>query len=433
MIDTYEDVGKSKELFYHWAVRGYKKINRETLKKDVKRVLLTVNHNTQTATLPIDCEGESIIFVGYIENGCKVPLKLNSNLAQSVIEEIPCDDPCPKCNQSISICNDLEVTETEEIVVVNGSTYTKTVIKKLYPDGKYFLETTIPYYNTVTESVEYAITKEFIAEFDLQSCGCLATTEENLATLQNCNSDVYNCYYTSYNINCENNLGGYRVFSETGMIQLDSRFYKDQVYIEYRGFLQKIKGQWAVPEVAFETLVNWTKYKAIQNKKGVNVYDKREALNDFDRERRNMEKEISRIPLSMIILAARKIPKFNLDWSDDCPTKCTSTSNPYVSMITSACIVSTDSSTSGNAKSILQPFQLAVIVGSGDNTPVDGEYTYYNPELVGALNLNQIFVDNQGETTKEGAFTFNSTTGVITRTNPWFDGSVLIASFAKYI
>lgn len=432
MADSYANVGKSKEQFFHWCTRGVKKLNMETLKLNKRRVLLEVNHNTKTASLPLDCD--NLFFVGYInEHGERVSLGNNTNLvSEDAIADIEPEECCPKCKQDIGICNDLEVTETEEIVILNGDTYTKTVIKKLYPNGDYFLETTMPYYNTVTEGVEYATTKEFIKHFNLADCGCILNTEENISNLQSCAPDVYECYFSHCSSKCDHHYGGYNVMEEIGVIQLDRRYRKQKLYIEYYGFLPKVNGQYAVPQVAFETLVEWIKYKSIANKNNVNQGTIDRALANYMRERDNMVKVLGRVPLAAIIRAANKTPVFEFEYTDG-RTLCKKTSSPYVSQITSSNVCGiNNTSTSTSPSRYLAPFQLAVKVGQADG-PIEGEFTYFNRELIGALNLNHIIVNNGNETTTDDNFTFDSATGIITRINPWVEGATLVVPFAKYI
>lgn len=432
MMDSYAVAGRSKESFYHWCSRGIKKLQIETLKLNKRRVLLTVNHNTKTASLPLDCD--EVSFVGYINDyGERVSVGNNTNLInEASITDIEPEECCSKCKQDKGVCNDLEVTEAAETVVLNGTNYTKTIVKKLYPNGDYFLETTMPYYNTVTEGIEYATTKEFIKHFDITDCGCIANTEKNLDALQSCAPDVYGCYFTPCSSVCHNNYGGYNIMYETGLLQLDDRFNKGKVYIEYYGFLPKVKGQYAVPQVAFETLVEWTKYKAIANKQNVNQGTIDRALLSYMRERDNMVKVLGRVSLAAIIHAANKTPVFEFEYTD-VRTLCKKTSSPYVTQITSstACKASNTSSSTSSSRQIA-PFQLAVKVGQADG-PVLNQYTYFNKELIGAFNLNHIIVNNGNETTTDENFTFDTETGIITRTNPWVEEATLVVAFAKYI
>lgn len=440
LLDTYADAGKSKELAFHWAARGFKKLNRETLKMGKRHVLLKVNHNTKTAALPADFDYET--FVGVYASGIKIPMPINNNLINyQSIEDVQCDNSCPKCNQNTSICEELEVTETVDIVTINDVDYTKTVVKKLYPDGRYYLETTIPYYNTITEEVEYATTKEFITALDLKECGCLESTDDNIEKLKVFCPDVYACYYAPCASKYNTSLGGYKIFEENGYLQLDYNYQFDNVYVEYMGYMRKVNGQWAVPEFSFETLVNYTKFKGVENKSSVPLSERNWYFMQYDRERRNMEKVMGRISLRQIVNAILKVPKFDIDWENDCPTKCAPACTPQASRITSASVKCETTKQYGATVVInqggdgecdcVEPFQIAVICNTGDGTPVIDSFDYQNDDLIGAVPPELIVVNNNNESRIAGDYSFNATTGTITRTNQWVDGDVLIVPFAK--
>lgn len=310
IIDVYEDIGKVQQLHFHWASRGLKKLQRESLKRGKNSVTLAVSPNTHTATLPCDFEGE--IFVGIINSkNEKESLIYDTAITNTrFIEDIPCEDKCPRCNQDTAICDDIKVTTETEIITINGTAYTKTMVKKLHENGDYYLETTTPVLNIATNTVEYPVKKEFIANLSLKECGCLEDTDANLAVLQECCSDVY-CRYYATSCPCTYQWGRFKIFEENGLIQFDSNFPYDKIYLEYYGFIPKVNGEWQVPEVAFEALVEWTKWRSIANKKGVTRWERIDAEESFKRERRNMEKILGRISLNQIIQSIGLYPKFN--------------------------------------------------------------------------------------------------------------------------
>ena len=311
IIDTHEDINKTQETFTHWACRGLKKLQREVLRRNKQYVLLPVNGNFNTAPLPADLEEE--IFVGYInEFGEKIRFRPSSELSpyESIAIDKGCN-PCPKCKQDKNICNDLQVTQEVNIIQINGVNYEESITKKLYPNGDYYLEKTTPVLNTVTGVVDFIPQKIFINNFDLKDCGCLEDTSSNLSTLQTTCPDVYANYYGNC---CEGYLdGSYRIFEEKGIIQLDTSIDIDWLYVEYWGYMLKINGQYHVPEVAFETIVEFTKYKSIQNKKNVPASMIQMWFQSYMRERGNMEKILGRVSLARIMQQILSIPKFDLD------------------------------------------------------------------------------------------------------------------------
>ena len=136
-LDMYEDAGKTEQVYSHWACRGLFELNMQILKGGKRSIFLHVNKNTHTATLPPDFNGE--VFVGVIENGIKIPINLNTRLADTKnIIDTPCEDKCPKCNANKQICNDLSITTETKVIEINSATYSQTITKKLYPNGDYF-------------------------------------------------------------------------------------------------------------------------------------------------------------------------------------------------------------------------------------------------------------------------------------------------------
>lgn len=438
IIDTREDVGHVFQTYAHWAARGLKKLDREVLKTGRRKVTLTVNRSTNTATLPPDFNEET--FVGVVVDGKKIPLKLRSELVDSKnIEDIPCEDKCEKCNQDKTICEDLTITEETVLVVIMDSTYEQTVIKKLYPDGSYFLETRIPVWDTATDTVIYTTTKQFIAALSLKPCGCIDDTPQNIETIRVCCPDVYNCYYASCDTCCDTSYGGYKIFEETGLIQFDAVGKFTKVYMEYLGFMSKKNGQYMVPEVAFETLVEWVKYKSIQNKR-YNVADRTidRWFENYTRERGNMSKIMGRISLSSIIQAIGLTPKFDIDSYVCEPVTVTTTTQ--VAAASTDCNVDAAVCPPTSAKSFM-PFDIAVVAGLGTGTPTPGGNIYQNDKLIGAIGVNMIVVNNTPETIKGLQFTLDTSTGILRRyqgdgvtANDWASGDVLVVpTFFKLV
>lgn len=319
IVDVYGDIGKLQELYTHWAARGLKKLQRESLKLGKQRVLLPVNGNTRTATLPVDFEDET--FVGFLDHhGKKIALRVNTSLVNdNSIVDVDCVDKCPKCGQDMSICNELTVSETVELIVINDAIYEKTIIKKLYPNGDYFLETTTPILNIDDNTISYFTQKEFINNLDLKPCGCLETTPENLALLKACRPDVFCCHFAECGRGCNLQEGSYLILYDLGLIQLSGDYRFDNVYVEYWSFIPKKDGQYLVPEVAFETLVGWTKFKAVENKSNVPIVERNWVWQRYLVEKGNMLKEMGRVPLEVILQASMNTPKLDIflnPWRD---------------------------------------------------------------------------------------------------------------------
>lgn len=450
IIDKYENVGKTEQRFTHWAGRELKQLYTQILPKLKQRALLEVNVNTKTATLPLDFAGET--FVGAIdENWQKIPLRVNNQLVDvRNITNIPCEDACPKCQQDTGICNDLTITEDTEIIVINDTPYNKTIIKKLYPNGDYYLETTTPVLNIEDDEIEYAVKKEFITNFDLRPCGCLDNTPENIVTLQAYCPDVYCNYYSTCGTPCNSSYGGYKIFEETGLIQFDVNFPYSRVYLEYNGYIQKIKGKYYVPEVAFECLVEGIKRRAIKDKPNVTQWQIIFANESYKTAKRDLQRILGRVSLSQIVQAISMIPKFDIDFGYNyygCFASSTVTVPATSANIYAASLVNGGGSGGGSGSgsgpcSIVNNnyitinnhgnYTLAVKVDGNPGSPVAGATSYQNNILIGATNITYIIVAKAIETIADGDFTFDPNTGTIDRSpNQFVFGDTLIVNYDK--
>jgi len=212
IIDLHENIGYLQQVATHHAARGLKKITRETLKTGLRKVTLTVSQNTKSANLPPDFDTEEGVYI-INERGFKVPLKLNNKIVDyKNIEDIEPPELCPKCNQNTQICEDLTITEETTLVVVNGFTVQQTVIKKLYPDGSYYLETRIPVWDIDSAGIIYTTAKEFITKLDLKDCGCLVESPANIEAIRCLCPDVWCNYFAPCDNHCMIDYGGYRIF-----------------------------------------------------------------------------------------------------------------------------------------------------------------------------------------------------------------------------
>lgn len=314
-MDMYADFEKVQAQYTAWAVRGIKKITRETLKSPIRRAILTVNQNLNNAVLPCDFKEEIGV---YVINNCneKVPLITNLNIINNgLIEEYPCEAECEaKCNcYPKQLCNDIQTTQVINKITINEVQYDQTVTSTLLPNGEYYIVTTTPVWNTVTSTVDYVDSKEYVTSFDLADCGCIKPTEQNSCRLEACCWDAWCCYCAPCN-NSTSEVGSYRIFEENGTIHLHG-VTATKIYIEYRGFLPKSGNEYLVPEVCFETLIEYTKHKSIANKKGMAQWERRDQFDAYVRERSNMTKVMGRMNLADIIHSALLVPKFSYNYN----------------------------------------------------------------------------------------------------------------------
>lgn len=408
VLDMYGDFAKDESRFQAWAIDGYKKLVRETLKSGKRYAVININKNLNSAILPCDFKEE--IFVGLIDNcGEKVALNVNPNIVNNFLieDEVPCDQPCPekcKCYPK-QLCNDLQTTQIINKILINDTEYDQTVTTTLMPDGEFYQVTTTPIWNVATEEIDYINEKKYITNFDTAACGCIKPTEENKHLLAACNWDLYCCYCTK----CKSRnteFGGYRIFYETGTIHFDETMIYEKIYLEYRGVLPKSGNEYLVPEVAFDTLLELTKWYSVRNKKGVAQWERRDFFDNYTTERKNMTKVMGRMKLEDIIHSAMLVPQFDYN-SSGCYTPRSIPQPPQdqnVTITTGIQYVNVPS-----ASPAPNPGRPTTITIEG--TQMTGGVTYINPILAGvpllifANPFNRYLTDSEYTLEPSGGFT----------------------------
>lgn len=317
IIDVYGDLGRTQERFSHWAARGLRKLTRETLRIGKRRVLLPISRNTLSATLPPDCDG--VTFVGIIDDeGKKIPLVQKSNLVYTAgVEEVE-PDACDVCSQDKNICEQVYNSEEINLIEIDGEVYEEVVNKKMYPNGDYFEEKTTPVKDLETGLITSIPSSQFVTNFDIKECGCLDDSSDNLCKIREHCPDIYTSYYVSVDCSCAPlDFGGCSILEDEGLIIVEPQYPYDNIYVEYIGFIPKANGQYLVPQVAFEALVNFIKFKSVENKKGIPIGERDWYFRNYVRERDNMEKILYRVSLSQIIYAAGLTPKLSIYTGND--------------------------------------------------------------------------------------------------------------------
>lgn len=293
-LELGEDYSRVKATFTQLAFSVYRKLVNTTYRTPAKRVLLDVHKNLNSVKLPNDFKED--IFIGIIDN-CDKKLALRNNteiLAQ--VDYTPCIETCSECNQPKDICENLNTEEITESKTILGNSYIKKTYKK-YKNGTYFLEVHDWILNIDSNIVEEFITKEFITEFDTNKCGCIKNTEENLEKVKKfCNS----CYDTCYNwcnstcLNvCDN--GGYKIID--GYIYIDKAIKIEKLYLEYRGDMQKVDGEWVIPDILLEVIKAGIKLKYRQDRLNIPEIEKRRLKSVYEEELADMKKYRRRISL----------------------------------------------------------------------------------------------------------------------------------------
>lgn len=518
IADTYGDYDRDQARYSMWVVRGVKKLTRQVLKGSGRRFgVFNINMNLHSAFLPCDFEDELVVAV-LDDCGTKHYLTPNHKIANTrLASEVPCENECDKGCECYpkQLCADLQTTQVINKIRINDTDYDQTVTSTLLPTGEYYVVTTTPYLNKEGNGIYWEDTKEYQTVFDVAECGCIEKTERNQCKLQELCYDLW-CCYCSCGSGGDTDLGGYKIFKENNTIQFDRSMPFKKFYMEWRGSLPKSGNEYLVPEVAFEALVNFSKFKSVENKKGVPMNDRVWHWDRYLIEYDNMTKTLGHISLAAIIDSALRVPSFdyngrycvstsmkNASASQAAAASSSSSSSqiivPTPSLPSTGCnpsIITTNGqemesgTTYHNALLIGVPFRvyanpfnrmmrsdeyevlasggfrvltgvygltdefdiypkwcdantdqmpdqvilgakkLVVKVDGNPNMPVNGLFTYQNNVLIGAT-VEDIIVNKTIETVIDGDFTFDSTTGTITRTNQWFTDDTAVINYIK--
>jgi hypothetical protein len=227
----------------------------------------------------------------------------------------------------------------------------------------------------------------------------------------------------------QDNLDGYAIFEESGLIQFSENFDYDKIYLEYYASMIKINGQYQVPKIAFEALVEWIKLKAIQNRLKVSRFDRFDQRESYKAAKANFFKVKHRIPLSVILRAALEVPKFDIF------VEAYYGGSAEVEVRTYPNAVMSIGDSSENDVPVVESGGvysfISFIVGASLISPAVGGYSFQDNRLIGAKLIAKIVVNNSTETVVAGDFVFNSTTGTITRKNMWGSGDTAVIGYFK--
>lgn len=399
------------------VIRGIKKLTRQSVKSKKRYAILNINKNTRTAILP--CEYRKVISV-FVIDSCDNRVDLNVNhkiINTEVLEEIPCENECDKdcgCYPK-QMCQDLSTSQVINKIRIGDTDYDETITYYLQPNGEYKAVTTTPYLNIGGGGgVIYKDKTDYVTTFDVADCGCIKQTEQNDCRLEVACPDVWACYCCDSCASADNDLGGYNIFPESGIIKFDRNFIYDKAYMAYRGFLPKQGNEYLIPEVASDAVVNWAKFLFIQNKKGVSRSDREWFLERYEQEYKNLRIITCRVSISDIINRVLTVPKFDYN----SPVICVSTpslnniSNITANIAAVTAITSEVVPATGLPSTGCNP---AIITTNGQE--MEGGVTYRNPTLVGvpfrifATAINRALNESEYTVLTSGGFTI--TTGGI--------------------
>jgi hypothetical protein len=297
-IDDYDDAQVLRQRFNNWAIRGYRKLNLNLLRK-VKSALIRVNQATGTAPMPPDCR--KVISAGYYDMcGDYTPI-MQVGLIHVQAEKVCTCDQC-KCEKD-SFCNSVSYERTEEVIHIDGQPYTNVTINRFDKSTKtYKVQKEEWLFVQSSQTVEKRVTVTDLCQLETKPCGCIAETPGNVATLRSCGC----CgAWDHYNRSGLCNDDYFSVDEEERQIHVgpDVKF----VRITYWAYIPYTNGVVYFPAIAVECLAAWILYKRDQ-RRNISESQKQGSYMVYKRERRELRKNLFPIRAEIVLNALNLIP-----------------------------------------------------------------------------------------------------------------------------
>jgi hypothetical protein len=167
-----------------------------------------------------------------------------------------------------------------------------------------------------TEETQNVTREISICNLTVSDCGCPIDTPENVSTCATC----FGCYPGCWNNwGCgfdesmfptpSNNYGEYTIVKELGLIQINpTNFPYRRLYLEYYSDGFGITGTYYIPIVAAPAIRAYIQWQKIEHKRGIPLWEKERALQNFTGERSRVKKRISRKTLQEVYDIIRTLP-----------------------------------------------------------------------------------------------------------------------------
>jgi hypothetical protein len=300
VIDDYDDAQVNRQRFNNWAIRGYRKLNLNLL-RIVKDVLIPVDPRTGTGRLPDDFR--KVISAGYY-NMCGDYTPITQVALIEVLDGEKSKCGCEKCGCSKdSFCDSVSFERLEEPSEY-GASYINTIIRKFDKASKTYKEQREEWI-TKDGSLIQSTTVRDLCTLDVQPCGCISETTQNIERLRSCGCcgvwDYFGtrgnyCYDDYFSIDEKNRL----IHVGDGQIRF--------VRMKYWAYLPCIDGEVYFPGVAVECLAAWILWKRDSRRRGIGLGEKQLSYLQYKQERRELRRNLFPIRISVVRNALNLIP-----------------------------------------------------------------------------------------------------------------------------
>lgn len=181
------NIGSNDEL--QFMIRGsqvWKEIQHDILKLTIQQ-WVSVNKSTPVYYIDLPKCCDKFINVGKID-GCKKHVVFNSWDGLPTLPMPICATECT-CGDGIKECIE-QYEETVENITISAGTFPKTTKKRIYENGEVYIETSTPT-DKVTKSgtnngYDYIVDKTYLCKLDINPCGCVSVSQQNLEVVTQC-------------------------------------------------------------------------------------------------------------------------------------------------------------------------------------------------------------------------------------------------------
>ncbi len=218
-----------------------------------------INKANNSLVLPTDLL--LLLSVGFInECGGLTGMYYNHKMPKDLLFEndVKCDCKCG-CDGN---CNTVKINTTvlEQIELKNGIKADKKTILYTSANGVVYRNVDMPYLDT-RNNVKYITTEEEICKVDLDKCGCIKQTANNIvatAKIDECCGTMNSCCGEKDCIE-NNDVMGYSINLQGNTILLSSAYKKDYIVLKYYT-IAKSKNDYKIPQIAKEAFIQGIMY-----------------------------------------------------------------------------------------------------------------------------------------------------------------------------
>lgn len=155
--------------------------------------------------------------------------------------------------------------------------------------------------------------EEKICDVEVLECGCIVPTQTTINTLTNCCSFV--CAVTSRQLNNKDfgqtfaqpkgYFGEYKVDLYEGIIQVNTDFQYDTIYLEYYSANEVDSKYYLLPVQCKQPIIAWIYWQTLRRRKGVSPTDKKLAEKDYYNEKRKLKQRLHPLNMDELLQAMR--------------------------------------------------------------------------------------------------------------------------------